>query len=144
MTKVKKSEAPVAREKKTPIVLNNTNGPRYIPFEGVSDGAANSVIDLSRMKFAGGFNAPKNDDDFATVREFESYKRWVGDGSFTEIESPDEISLVGKAVETVIEASSSRPSIEWWLRNESRPGVRTQLKKKLAEMKRHRTPGDED
>jgi hypothetical protein len=140
--KAKKSEAPVARES-TPIVINNTNGPRYIPFGGVSEGAGNSVIDLERMKFAGGFNAPQN-GNFQTVRKFDSYKSWLADGSLTEIDSVEEISTVGGAVAHVLELSSSRPSIEWWLRNETRPGVKIQLKAKITEMKRHRTPGDED
>lgn len=145
MNKAKKATAdsPVARESRAPIVINNTNGPRYIPFGGVSEGAGNSVIDLERMKFAGGFNAPQN-GNFQTVRKFDSYKSWLADGSLTEIDSVEEISTVGGAVAHVLELSSSRPSIEWWLRNETRPGVKTQIKAKLAEMKRHRTPGDEE
>lgn len=128
-----------------PIVLNNTNGPRYIPYGGVTAGdPSGAVVDLERMKFASGLNMPKDPDKWAIVSALPSYQEWKDDGVFQELQSVDEVPTIGDADEKIIEASSSRPSMEWWLKQETRSKLRGKLKKKIADMKRRRTPGDED
>lgn len=144
MNAKKKSEA--STELATPpIVLNNTNGPRYIPFGGVTaDDPSGSVVDLERMKFASGLNMPKDPEEWAIVSALPSYKGWLAAGVFQELQSVAEVPTIGDADEKIIESSSSRPSMEWWFKHETRSKLRGKLKKKIAEMKRHRTPGDED
>jgi len=149
MTKTKKTkdsdeaveESEVVRP--PPIVLNNTQGPRIIPFGGVSSDDGTSVIDLERMKFHAGLNAPKDPSEFAKVSALPSYKQWVKQGVLEELESLDEIPVVGKADDVIIEASASRSSMEWWLAHETRSSVRTKLKTKLAEMKKQRFPQED-
>lgn len=126
-----------------PIVINTTRGPKIIPFGGISDGGV-GVIDMERMKFWAGLNAPKDAKDFENVSQFDSYSRWVKDGTFQEIDDVSEIPTIGNADEVIIEASASRTSMEWWLVQEVRPAVRKKLEAKIKEMKRRRTPGDED
>lgn len=137
----KVTDSPATRHR-TPIILNNTDGPRYVGHGGVSDGtgAVNAVVDLKRMKFAPGFNAPKPLEAFNIVREIHGYKGWVEREEFTEIESVEEISTIGGAVDSVLEQSSSRASMEWWLEQETRPAVRKKLEAKIAEMTRRRVP----
>lgn len=132
-----------ARQSSPPIVINTTQGPRFIPYGGVSDGEG-GVVDLERMKFASGFNAPKDPESFAVVSALPSYQGWIRSGVLQEIESVDDVPTIGDADDKIIEASSSRPSIEWWLAKETRQRVKAKLRKKIAEMKRHRAPGDED
>lgn len=134
-------ETPGVRHR-TPIVLNNTDGPRFVGYGGVSDGtgAKNAVVDLKRMKFAPGFNAPKPLEAFTIVREIHGYKGWVEREEFTEIESVEEISTIGGAIDSVLEQSSSRASMEWWLEQETRSAVRDKLVAKIREMTRRRVP----
>ena len=144
MSAKRKSTEPTAELATPPIVLNNTNGPRYIPYGAASDADTPGIVDLERMKFASGLNAPKDPEQWAIVSELHSYKTWVDQGVLEELQLVSEVPTVGGADEKIIEASSSRPSMEWWLKHETRPGVKTKLRKKIAEMKRHRMPGDED
>ena len=125
-----------------PIVINTTQGPRFIPFGGVSDGGV-GIIDMERMKFHAGLNAPKDPDEFAKVSALDSYKRWLAEGVFQEIRDVSEIPTIGNADNVIIEASASRPSMEWWLENESRSAVAKKLKAKIADMRAPRV-GDPD
>ena len=127
---------------RTPIVINTTRGARIVPFGGVSDGGV-GLIDMERMRFAPGMNAPKDADNFATVSAFPSYKRWVKEGVLQEICDVSEIPTIGNADERIIEASSSRSSMEWWMKQEQRSAVRKKLKAKIAEMRAPRA-GEED
>lgn len=140
MTAKRKSAERTQDAKSVPIVINNTDGPRYIPYGGVSDGEG-GVVDLKRMKFASGFNMPADPDEFEVVRNLHSYKKWVHDGVLTEISDVAEITTVGGADKQVIEASASKVSIQHWYELEQRASVKSKLKAKLAEFKRYNTPG---
>ena len=140
--KAKKTETEVVPAT-PPIVLNNTNGPRCIPFGGVSNGGV-GIVDLERMTFASGLNMPKDPEEWAIVSQLESYAGWVASGVLEELTSVGEVPTIGDADDKIIEASASRPSMEWWLAQEQRPKVKAKLRKKIAEMRRHRTPGDEE
>lgn len=125
-----------------PIVINTTQGPRIIPFGGVSNGGI-GIIDMERMKFHAGLNAPKDPDEFAKVSSLPSYKQWVKDGVLQEISDVSEIITLGDLDEKIIESSASRTSMEWWLANEERSSVCKKLKVKIAEMRAPRPGNDE-
>ncbi len=142
MSKARKLPEAAPDEIAAPIVLNNTNGPRVVPFGGVSDGGV-GVIDMERMRFAPGINMPKDPKEFATVRRLPGYQRWLAEGVFTELEDVSEISTVGGAVGAVLEASSSRVSVQWWRKRETRPTAIKLLDAKISDMTRYRTQGDD-
>ena len=143
MSAKRKANEPTPELATPPIVLNNTSGPRFIPFGGVSSGGV-GVVDLERMKFGSGLNMPKDPEEWAIVSEMRSYKQWIEEGVLEELTSVDQVPTVGDADEKIMEASSSRPSMEWWLSQEKRPKIKAKLRKKIADMTRHRMPGDEE
>ena len=145
MTKKASKDTGVARQSyaSVPIILNNTNGPRVIPYGGVSSEDGTGVIDLERMRFVAGLNMPADPEAFAQVSVLPSYKRWVAEGILEELEAVSDVPTVGKADEVVIEASASRKSMEWWLSQEVRPSVRKKLEAKISEMTRQRVSKDD-
>lgn len=124
-----------------PILVNNGGAQRIVPHGGMTHG---NTINLDRHVIYPGFNRPASTETWSAIRENKALVVWTRVNDVQVFDKVSDIPDVGSAIPTIIKQSSSRKSMEWWLENETRPGVRALLEEKVRQMSSRPKVGERD